>query len=241
MRPFFPLTLAFLSAPLWAADLAVCTDQTPDTIPLSGQLVQRVDRCAVASRMQVHAHRGAGTRPENTMAAFREAIRQGADTIEMDLQITKDEPGKKGTVVIAHDLDLRANQCLDPQGHKQDPKVKAFAAQMIADHGKIDADLKKTVADNHLAVTVPTALDQRRQGMIDNLKQSGDSDFDGAYLHQQLAAHVETLDLLKGFQNHGDNDALKAAAATAAPIVEHHLAMVRDIGGAKLKDAATPG
>lgn len=117
------------------------------------------------------------------------------------------------------------------------PEVKSFATMMITDHGKLDAQLKKAVADKRIDAPIPTELDARRTGMINNLKASGDSDFDLAYLHQQLAAHVETLDLMKGFQNHGDNDALKMVASEAAPIVQHHLGMVRDVGGDKLKGA----
>ncbi|WP_064091595.1 glycerophosphodiester phosphodiesterase [Rossellomorea aquimaris] len=45
------------------------------------------------------AHRGsAGTHPENTMEAFYEAERVGADGIELDVQLTKD-----GEVVVIHD------------------------------------------------------------------------------------------------------------------------------------------
>lgn len=50
----------------------------------------------------VIAHRGAsGELPENTMAAFALAVRQGADMIEIDLQLSRD-----GAVVIAHDAEL---------------------------------------------------------------------------------------------------------------------------------------
>jgi glycerophosphoryl diester phosphodiesterase len=45
------------------------------------------------------AHRGAsGTRPENTLAAFRQAVALGADMIELDVQLTRD-----GEVVVFHD------------------------------------------------------------------------------------------------------------------------------------------
>ena len=45
------------------------------------------------------AHRGANeTHPENTLAAFREAVRLGAHMIEFDVQITKDKQ-----LVIMHD------------------------------------------------------------------------------------------------------------------------------------------
>ncbi|STO12971.1 Glycerophosphoryl diester phosphodiesterase [[Flavobacterium] thermophilum] len=47
----------------------------------------------------IFAHRGAaGTHPENTMAAFEEALKAGADGIELDVQLTKD-----GEPVVIHD------------------------------------------------------------------------------------------------------------------------------------------
>jgi glycerophosphoryl diester phosphodiesterase len=50
----------------------------------------------------VIAHRGAaGVRPENTLSAVNEAIQQGADWIEIDVQETAD-----GEVIVIHDSDL---------------------------------------------------------------------------------------------------------------------------------------
>ena len=48
---------------------------------------------------EIFAHRGAcGYEPENTMEAFALAMEQGADGIELDVQLTKD-----GKLVIFHD------------------------------------------------------------------------------------------------------------------------------------------
>ncbi|MGM9926196.1 MAG: glycerophosphodiester phosphodiesterase [Bacillus sp. (in: firmicutes)] len=48
---------------------------------------------------EIYAHRGsAGTHPENTMAAFLEAERVGADGIELDVQLTKDNE-----IIVIHD------------------------------------------------------------------------------------------------------------------------------------------
>lgn len=50
----------------------------------------------------VIGHRGAsGEAPENTLAAFALALEQGAEGIELDVQITKD-----GEIVVCHDLTL---------------------------------------------------------------------------------------------------------------------------------------
>jgi glycerophosphoryl diester phosphodiesterase len=52
----------------------------------------------------VVAHRGASARePENTVAAFEAALREGADVIELDVRLTAE-----GVPVILHDPDLSA-------------------------------------------------------------------------------------------------------------------------------------
>ena len=41
--------------------------------------------------IKIHGHRGArGVLPENTLAAFKYAIENGIDVLELDLQMTKD-------------------------------------------------------------------------------------------------------------------------------------------------------
>ncbi len=52
---------------------------------------------------QVTAHRGASAdSPENTMASVREAVAQGADWVEIDVQESSD-----GVVMVVHDSDLK--------------------------------------------------------------------------------------------------------------------------------------
>ncbi len=56
-------------------------------------------RGPLPSTPQIIAHRGGPVyEPENTMAAFRNAVKVGADWIEMDVQRTKD-----GVLVVIHD------------------------------------------------------------------------------------------------------------------------------------------
>ena len=109
--------------------------------------------------------------------------------------------------------------------------IKAFAQMMIDHHTKTTADLKKALADNKIAITPPAAMDDRRMGMVNNLKAAGDADFDMAYLHQQAAAHLEALTLHGGYADRGDNAVLKAAAAKTKPVVESHIAELKKIGG----------
>lgn len=74
---------------------------------------------------KIFAHRGSsGTHPENTIAAFEEAIRLGVDGIELDIQLTKDDE-----LVVIHDYTL--DRTTDGTGKVRDytlEEVKAFDA-----------------------------------------------------------------------------------------------------------------
>ena len=61
-------------------------------------------------RILVHGHRGArAMRPENTLPAFRYAIEQGVDALELDMAVTKDN-----VLVISHDPLLNSQICDGP-------------------------------------------------------------------------------------------------------------------------------
>lgn len=67
---------------------------------------------AAAPRILVHGHRGArAVRPENTLPAFRYALEQGVDVLELDMAVTSD-----GVVVISHDPHLLRTICQGPEG-----------------------------------------------------------------------------------------------------------------------------
>lgn len=64
-----------------------------------------------ASRILVHGHRGArARRPENTIPAFRYAIEQGVDVLELDVAVTKDN-----VPVVSHDPLINATICSGPK------------------------------------------------------------------------------------------------------------------------------
>ncbi|HEX4273894.1 MAG TPA: glycerophosphodiester phosphodiesterase [Bryobacteraceae bacterium] len=66
---------------------------------------------AERSRILVHGHRGArARRPENTLPAFRYAIEQGVDVLELDVAVTKD-----GIAVVSHDPLINATICSGPK------------------------------------------------------------------------------------------------------------------------------
>ncbi len=69
--------------------------------------------------ISVHGHRGTrGTRPENTLPAFEEALRAGVDVLELDMAVTKD-----GLIVVSHEPRLSPERCLGPDGKKMEQAV----------------------------------------------------------------------------------------------------------------------
>lgn len=64
------------------------------------------------ARIEVHGHRGArAVVPENTLAAFEYAIQAGADVLELDLAVTRDN-----VLVVSHDPVLNPQICRGPGG-----------------------------------------------------------------------------------------------------------------------------
>ncbi len=56
----------------------------------------------ISKNCRLQAHRGVSTdAPENTLAAFRESVKQGYDLIELDPKYTKD-----GIIILLHDKTL---------------------------------------------------------------------------------------------------------------------------------------
>ena len=69
--------------------------------------------------------------------------------------------------------------------------MKEFAQKMVEAHTGTTAKLKGIIASNNIKVTPPAHVDNRRQGMLDDLRGAKAEDFDHRYIVQQVAAHKE--------------------------------------------------
>lgn len=108
----------------------------------------------------------------------------------------------------------------------KNPDIKAAAEMIIKDHTAADKALKALVAAGKVPGPLPTEMDERRKGMLDNLTGAAARDFDDRYLDQQTMAHHEALLAFNGYAKAGDNADVKAFAAETAPKLEHHAEMV---------------
>ena len=112
----------------------------------------------------------------------------------------------------------------------QSPEVKEFAEKMIKAHTMTTDKLKGIIASNKIAVAPPMHVDDRRQGMLDDLRGAKAADFDHRYITQQVAAHKEANILMRGYAKDGDNAAIKDFAANTDQAVKMHLAMAEKLG-----------
>ena len=115
---------------------------------------------------------------------------------------------------------------------------KQFANQMLQDHGKTSADVRRLIAQRGLKVDVPSLLDPPHQALLDKLNATEGAAFAATYAEQQVQAHQQAVTLFRGYAGNGDFPELKQWAAQTLPVLEHHLQMAQQLGSG---NAATVG
>jgi putative membrane protein len=109
-------------------------------------------------------------------------------------------------------------------------RVKELARMIKTDHTAASDAMKAMLPEAAPGTTPPAGLDERRQGLIDNLGSASAENFDAAWIDQQIAAHNEALTLHRGFSN--EDSPLAAHARSVVPKIEAHLRMAEEIKAA---------
>lgn len=104
----------------------------------------------------------------------------------------------------------------------QNPAIRAFAQQMIHDHMMTTNALKAATSKSGLPPPPETPNpDQAR--MLYALQSLKGQEFDREYVTQQVVAHHGALAIDEQYARSGTDANLKQAAATAIPMIRHHL------------------
>jgi len=104
-------------------------------------------------------------------------------------------------------------------------ETKALGEMLVSDHtaaAERMAGLARAAGE-----TIPTEMDERRQGLIDNLRAAQGAEFDRVFAAQQVAAHQEALTLHEGFADNTDHPELAAHARETVPRLQAHLERAR--------------
>lgn len=105
----------------------------------------------------------------------------------------------------------------------QSDAAKQFGQHMVEAHAQTTAELKGVVEAEKIDVTLPMALDEKHQRMIEDLNAAHDADFDKTYARQQVSAHEKAVDLFSRYADKGDDAVVKAFAAKTLPVIKQHL------------------
>ncbi len=107
-----------------------------------------------------------------------------------------------------------------------DPKVKAFAQQMVTDHGKINTELAAIAKKGGLII--PTAIIPEKQAGMDMLNKLSGPAFDKQYMDMMVKDHQKTVELFKSGQQ-SDKEVVVKFIEKTIPVIEQHFALAKSI------------
>lgn len=107
--------------------------------------------------------------------------------------------------------------------------VRTLALKVRTDHAAARTGLEALGAAETPSNVLPGVLDQRRRGLIDNLRNAAPANFDRVYLDQLIAAQEEAVTLNRSFADHADTPGLAKHALTVLPQIEAHLVQARSL------------
>lgn len=104
-------------------------------------------------------------------------------------------------------------------------EAKALGEMLVSDHTAASERMKGLA--QAAGETVPIEMDERRKGLLDNLRAAQGAEFDRVFAEQQVAAHQEALTLHEGFADNTDHPELAAHAREVVPRLQAHLERAR--------------
>ncbi len=105
-----------------------------------------------------------------------------------------------------------------------DPRVRAFAQEMISAHMRTSQDLQQAALKAGMGET-PKGLGGDQQKLLIALQSQRGVTFNRVYIKQQAIAHQEALVLNQGYAAQGASADVQQAARSAVPIIQRHLQM----------------
>jgi putative membrane protein len=98
-------------------------------------------------------------------------------------------------------------------------EVQAFAARMLQDHSKANAELAALAQSKSLKV--PTKLDIKHKAMVNALQVRSGASFDAAYAQHMAAEHAKAVALFTKESQSPDADMAAFAKKTLPTLQEH--------------------
>jgi putative membrane protein len=110
--------------------------------------------------------------------------------------------------------------------------VKAYAKQLLSDHEKSNADLKKMAGTKNWSTTdtsSPASTPEPTATPVSKQTSLSGAAIDRAYLNAQIAAHERAIAMFEAEARSGTDPELKAWASKQLPALRAHLQKARDL------------
>lgn len=111
----------------------------------------------------------------------------------------------------------------------RDPRIRAFAQEMIQAHQRTRDSLYQAVAKNGLEEPAP-GVSSDQSMLLASLQSQRGTDFDKIYVRHQVLAHHAALAVEQAYAASGDIGDMRQCAATNVAIISAHLQMAEQMG-----------
>lgn len=141
-------------------------------------------------------------------------------------------PSPKDFAMAASQSDtyeILAGYLAEVQG--QDPRIRAFAQEMIRDHKRLNEDLRKAASASGLP-PLDDGMSSDEAALLSGLQSLRGAAFDRTYARQQSLTHVQAVAVEESFADAGADTNLKKAAQAALPTIRDHLDMAEKLRAA---------
>jgi putative membrane protein len=119
------------------------------------------------------------------------------------------------------------------------PEVKQLGQMFVQMHTELDTAL--TQAAQQLGVQLPGEPTAEQQAQLAAVQRNSGQAFDTAWIAQQIGSHTTTLAATQREIQNGSEPAVLEQARTATPVVEQHLAELKQVAAQYGVPTSVPG
>lgn len=106
-------------------------------------------------------------------------------------------------------------------------EVKSYAKSIIAEHNKLNEDLRQLATSKD--ITLPVSLSDRCQRKYDDVYEKSGREFDEKFADLMEKEHKDAVDNFKKESEKGNDSDMRAFASRNIATLEHHRAMAEDL------------
>jgi putative membrane protein len=108
-------------------------------------------------------------------------------------------------------------------------EVRDFATELLKSYSAESIKLKLALAASSIHASLPQALDNSHNALLDQLKQAKGLEFETRFIQQQMDTHEMILEIHQDFAKRGEDAALKRFATEAEARIDATLDSARKV------------